>query len=527
MPYIGNLAVTGSTASNFKLLDDISTYTWSFNAADPSIVSVANDTLTQAMHRFATGQRVIYSNGGGSTIGGLTSGTAYYIVKNDPNTIKLAITKAAALAGSGINITGLGNGNHTITLAFDGVNKSFRPTHSGGSPAKVNESAQLVVTINGVQQKPSNTVPPPSGFGLDSNGNIEFPVAPTSADVFWGNIISSSFVNFDLSDNKVDTFTGDGSQTDFQLSKEVINNEDILVNIDGVTQYPNTPGSLRAYTILSGSVLSFTSAPPAGTDIEVRHIGFASANVGSGSGGVTQFNGRSGNVGLLPSDPYVGVGINSTSAFHVGTGITMLNFIGAGNTFLYDPSTRTVDISIAGGGGGGSAEIDKQTFNVTANQTVFNLAETYTTGYIDVYVNGVRLSPADFTETDEDTITLATTAVAGDVVDFVSHSAVVQNTILQSQVTNLRVTGIATIANLHVTDSHYGLLGGGEKTIGNSGFTSEVISLPYVKTVTETTTITPNAGHDVMIMKYRDIVVNDTYDLIVDSGDFVVNVYDL
>ncbi len=205
----------------------------------------------------------------------------------------------------------------------------------------------------------------------------------------------------------------------------------------------------------------------------------------------------------------------------------MLNFIGAGNTFLYDPSTRTVDISIAGGGGGGSAEIDKQTFNVTANQTVFNLTEKYTTGYIDVYVNGVRLSPADFTETDEDTITLATTAVAGDVVDFVSHSAVVQNTILQSQVTNLRVTGIATIANLHVTDSHYGLLGGGEKTIGNSGFTSEVISLPYVKTVTETTTITPNAGHDVTFMKYRDIVVNDTYDLIVDSGDFVVNVYDL
>ena len=192
MPYIGNLAVTGSTASNFKLLDDISTYTWSFNAADPSIVSVANDTLTQAMHRFATGQRVIYSNGGGSTIGGLTSGTAYYIVKNDPNTIKLAITKAAALAGSGINITGLGNGNHTITLAFDGVNKSFRPTHSGGSPAKVNESAQLVVTINGVQQKPSNTVPPPSGFGLDSNGNIEFPVAPTSADVFWGCLLYTS-----------------------------------------------------------------------------------------------------------------------------------------------------------------------------------------------------------------------------------------------------------------------------------------------------------------------------------------------
>ena len=40
-------------------------------------------------------------------------------------------------------------------------------------------------------------------------------------------------------------------------------------------------------------------------------------------------------------------GINMT----VGV-ITALNFVGSGNTFLYDASTQTVDISIAGGGGG-------------------------------------------------------------------------------------------------------------------------------------------------------------------------------
>ena len=32
--------------------------------------------------------------------------------------------------------------------------------------------------------------------------------------------------------------------------------------------------------------------------------------------------------------------------------ITALTFVGSGNTFLYDASTQTVDISIAGGGGG-------------------------------------------------------------------------------------------------------------------------------------------------------------------------------
>ena len=32
--------------------------------------------------------------------------------------------------------------------------------------------------------------------------------------------------------------------------------------------------------------------------------------------------------------------------------ITALNFVGSGNTFLYDASNQTIDISIAGGGGG-------------------------------------------------------------------------------------------------------------------------------------------------------------------------------
>lgn len=38
----------------------------------------------------------------------------------------------------------------------------------------------------------------------------------------------------------------------------------------------------------------------------------------------------------------------------VGVGVTTLNFIGTGNTFSYNPSTKVLDISIEGGGGSGS-----------------------------------------------------------------------------------------------------------------------------------------------------------------------------
>ena len=44
-----------------------------------------------------------------------------------------------------------------------------------------------------------------------------------------------------------------------------------------------------------------------------------------------------------------GVGINSGGTA-IGAGVTTLNFIGIGNTFLYNAGTNTVDISISGGG---------------------------------------------------------------------------------------------------------------------------------------------------------------------------------
>ncbi len=55
---------------------------------------------------------------------------------------------------------------------------------------------------------------------------------------------------------------------------------------------------------------------------------------------------------------FYGVGIHSAGTL-VGWGITQLNFIGAGNTFAYNPGTNNVDVSIAGGSGSsGGAVLD-------------------------------------------------------------------------------------------------------------------------------------------------------------------------
>ena len=320
MAYLGNSPVSGD--NTFRILDDISSYTLTFDGSSSGVVSVANDTFTFYEHRFITGQRFTYSTTG-TTVGGLVSGTAYYIIKNDQNTIKVATSYANALIGSEINLSGLGTGStHTINVAFDGINTKFKATYTNGTKALITRAAQLQLSINGVIQQPQDTVSPTTGFGFDVDSTIVFSVAPLVTDIFWGNVIATSFPTFDIADNDIDTFTGTGALTDFTLSKTPANSQNLLVTIDGVVQYPSEAGITRAYS-LQDSVLIFSSAPANGTDIQVRHIGFAGAT----SSSVTGFYGRTGNVGLTTTDN-ISVGninagiITATSFVGDGTNIT-------------------------------------------------------------------------------------------------------------------------------------------------------------------------------------------------------------
>ena len=92
MPYLGNQHIVGDSVHNFKVLDDISSYTETFDGSASSVVSTSDETIRVVNHRFVQGQRVTYNNGGGGNIGGLSSGTAYYVTYDSASTIKLATT---------------------------------------------------------------------------------------------------------------------------------------------------------------------------------------------------------------------------------------------------------------------------------------------------------------------------------------------------------------------------------------------------------------------------------------------------
>ena len=78
---------------------------------------------------------------------------------------------------------------------------------------------------------------------------------------------------------------------------------------------------------------------------------------------------------------------------HVGTGVTWANF----------PTLRTTSTNTA-----------------TAGQTTFNF--TYNTNFLDVFVNGVKLSPSEYTATNGSQIILNTAAFADEIVEFHSYN---------------------------------------------------------------------------------------------------------
>jgi len=85
-----------------------------FNAR--TSINISNEQITLNSHNFETGDRLTYSNGGGTTLSNLSAGD-YFAIKVDNNTIKLASTLANANAGNAIDLAPASHIFNTRTAA--------------------------------------------------------------------------------------------------------------------------------------------------------------------------------------------------------------------------------------------------------------------------------------------------------------------------------------------------------------------------------------------------------------------------
>ena len=107
----------------------------------------------------------------------------------------------------------------------------------------------------------------------------------------------------------------------------------ILVSLAGIIQQPESAYQINQNTI------TFAAAPQATDDFFCIVLGVALGIGVPGDQTVTVAK-------IAPSAR--GIGIQS-GGVTIGSAVTTLNFVGTGNTFLFNPSTNTLDISIQGG----------------------------------------------------------------------------------------------------------------------------------------------------------------------------------
>ena len=160
------------------------------------------------------------------------------------------------------------------------------------------------------------------------------------------------------------TYAPTGSQTAFAFaSGYTVGYLDVYLNgarLISPTDYSAPDGSNVTLTVaaINGDVLEFVA-------YKAFNIGNVTNAGGSFSVGNNLTVGGTYNIGI------------SSAGDSIASEIKTLNFVGAGNTLVYDSSTNTVDISIAGGGGGGIGTALGETSPL---DEVFKTAVTFSIG---------------------------------------------------------------------------------------------------------------------------------------------------
>ena len=151
------------------------------------------------------------------------------------------------------------------------------------------ESANIEVVLDNIRQEPdtaytvhensssqprilnfSETVPTGAVIYVIHKGVGPYNMTPPAGS------IGSTQLAANLQTFTTDTFTGDGSDTTFTLSETPANSNSIMVFVDGILQKVATN-----YT-LANNVVTFTSAPDASADIEIKHMGGLRSHVRRG-----------------------------------------------------------------------------------------------------------------------------------------------------------------------------------------------------------------------------------------------------
>ena len=240
-----------------------------------SNVSTSDNTITITGHNILTGTKFTYQDGSGTALAGLTDNTAYYAIKVDNDTIKLATSLNNANAGTAINLTGTGNNAQTL----EGDTATATPVVTAG------KLTSITVTAGGSDYQTAPTITVAAATNATFNANEVSTAGDTIA-------LSAAQVRA-LAVGDAVTYTTGGSQ-DIGLTTGTVYyihsitdddgtntfNVQLKASADGSTAIELTQGSSEAGHGLQGE--SATSTATLGSGNKTGQPGWVKRTVGTG-----------------------------------------------------------------------------------------------------------------------------------------------------------------------------------------------------------------------------------------------------
>jgi hypothetical protein len=275
---------------------------------------------------------------------------------------------------------------------------------------------------------------------VDVNGGIDV----TGVSTFASNLD----INSDVDINRSLTITGGSRVTGLSTFTGLVDVNGGL-DVTGISTFSNNLDVNADIDVnQSVSITGGLGVSGIGTIGRVEIFNDGTGGIVTATSGIITYYGD----GQFLQNIVLGVGIASTNPSTgysevVGYGATVLTFAGPGVSTAYpitvNAASGIATIHLEGGGGGGGFETDifKDTYTVgVGGSSVFTTSQTYEAGYVDVYINGSKLTSSDFVETDSTTITLVSAAVQGDVVELVNFRSVAITGDFETQITKEEFT---------------------------------------------------------------------------------------
>ena len=252
----------------------------------------------------------------------------------------------------------------SLTSTFNGSLTQFDLEY-GSTSVSVGDASQLIVSLNGIIQEPL------TAYTLAVGGSaIVFSSAPASTDtchiILLGGVggtstvsdgaVTAAKLDAGLKDYLEETYTANGSQTTYTLTRAPIGTNDLMITIDGIVQ-PST-----AYSI-AGTTLTISPALPNGTDVRVVHMGVRAGFVVPSSSSITA---------AMFQDFTTDVKFNDSAKAVFGTGNDLQIYHDGSHSYVKDVGTGNLKI---------------QGENVSIENTSGNLALYYVNTGVNLYHN--------------------------------------------------------------------------------------------------------------------------------------------